>query len=159
MRIAFVMMAALAAGAGLWAKDAKDAKDKPTRRYLIEVNLEAFPQDHPKTALYSVIKAIEAGKIDYLLAQLADPKFVDLRVQLYDGNFEELVKETTRHLTNDPTLLKDLKRHVKDGEWETEGNNASVFLQENKDRRVFLRKVAGRWYLENEQTKKKKSEE
>jgi hypothetical protein len=137
--------------------EAKDAKEKSARRYLIDPNLEGYPQDLPKTALESVLKAIEAKKVDYLLAQLADPAFVDNRVRLYDGNFDDLVKETSRHFANDPTLVKSLKQLAKEGEWETADMSASVFLKANKDKRVFMKKIGTRWYLENRQKEKSKS--
>jgi hypothetical protein len=148
MRFAVVLLA----GFG-WVAPAlsQEAKDNPPKRYGIEANLDSYPQDHPKTALLSVIKTIEAGRIDYLLAQLSDPKFVDARVRLHDGKFEELVKETTAHLADDPTLLKDLKRIAKDGEWEAGDSTASAAAKDNKDKRVFLRKIGNRWFLENRQ--------
>jgi hypothetical protein len=128
----------------------QEAKDKIPNRFGIEAKLEDFPQDTAKKALDSVIKAIEAKKIDYLLAHLADPKFVDARVRLHDNKFDDLVKETTEYLAGDPTVLKDLKRFAKEGEWE-EGDSTSVSLKENKDKRAFLRKIGTRWFLENRQ--------
>lgn len=130
---------------------AEPAKDKPAARYGVAANLEAYPQDKPQTALESVLKAIDRKKFDYLLAQLADPKFVDERVKRYGGNFDELVKETSVHFTNDPTLLKHLRRLAKEGEWDMGDSAASVFLKNNKEKRVFLRKDGTRWYLENRQ--------
>src|SRR5262245_30553229 len=130
-------------------------KDKSGKRYLIAPNLELYPQDTPENALASAIKAIQEKKFDYLLAQLTDPEFVDRQVQQHaearkshQGSeklkevaaFDEFVKEVTTHLTEDPTLLKDLKRIAK-GEWERGDTTASAATKENKDKRAYFRKV------------------
>lgn len=123
--------------------------NKSTKRYGVEVELDFFPQDSPKAALESVLKAIERKRIAYLLAQLADPKFVDERVKSYGGNFEELVTETTKKLKDDPAAVKELRRFLKEGEWEGGDTTASAKLKDVKDRQVFLKKIGERWYLEN----------
>jgi hypothetical protein len=145
MRLTAVLLAFGLAVGLVWSQEAK----KVPQRYMIDANLDDYPQDSAKKTLESVIKAIEAGKIDYLLAHLADPKFVDMRVRLHDNKFDDLVKETTDYLANDPAILKDMKRFAKEGEWETGDAAASVYGKENKDRRVFLRKIGDRWFLEN----------
>lgn len=122
---------------------------KPARRYGIEAELDQYPQDTAKSALASVIKAIEGRRIDYLLAQLADPKFVDERLKKTGESFAELVKETNAKLTSDPAELRDLKRLAGAGVWEEGDNSASVGLDDLKDRRVYLRKDGARWYFEN----------
>jgi hypothetical protein len=129
----------------------QDAKDKVVKRYQTEAKLEDYPQDAAKKTLESVIKAIGASKIDYVLAHLADPKFVDARVSVLNDDFDALVKETTNYLANDPTILKELKRFAKEGEWEEGDGSASVYLKENKDRRAFMKKIGNRWFLENRQ--------
>jgi hypothetical protein len=149
MRTAAVLLAVLLAGAA-------PAKDKRAARYHVEPNLEVYPQDKPKTALESVLRAIDRKRIDYLLAQLADPKFVDERVRMNGGDFDRFVKETTEHLAEDPTLAKQLRRILKEGEWESGETTASAYLKDNKDKRVYLRKVGDRWYFENRQKAKAK---
>src|SRR4051812_8174040 len=71
-------------------------------RFGVEVDFDRFPQATPKEALRSVLKAIEARKFDYLLAQLAEPTFVDKRVKELGGRFELMVKETAQKLDADP---------------------------------------------------------
>jgi hypothetical protein len=131
---------------------AQETKEAPPRRYGIEVNLRDYPQETPKETLASVLRAIERGRINYLLAHLADPAFVDKRVkEIYGGNFEELVRETTHKLTDNPAAVKELKRFLKEGEWEGGDTTASVKLKNIKERQVFFRKIGRRWYLENRQ--------
>jgi hypothetical protein len=131
---------------------AQAPNEAPPRRYGIEANLRDYPQETPKEALASVLRAIERGRINYLLAHLADPAFVDKRVkEVYGGDFEELVRETTAKLTDNPATLKELQRFLKEGEWETGETTASAKLKDIKDRQVFFRKIGPRWYLENRQ--------
>jgi hypothetical protein len=150
MRFAAVVLAIFMAVAGVWAKD------KPAQRYDIDADLEVYPQDTPQKTLESVIKAIADKKIDYLLAQLADPKFVDARVKMH-GSFEEFVKEASDHLARDPSVVKQLKRFLKDGNWNVNEPGASAKLKDDKEKGVFLRKVGDRWFLENRTTDKEKS--
>src|SRR5262245_10521476 len=124
-------------------------ENKSTKRYGVEAELDFFPQDTPKNTLESVLKAIERKRITYLLAQLADPKFVDERVKSYGGNFDELVAETAKKLKDDPASVKELYRFLKEGEWEAGDGTATAKLKEVKDRQVFMRKIGERWFLEN----------
>jgi hypothetical protein len=125
---------------------------KPTTRYRIEPNVELYPQSTPKEALASVLKAIDGNRITYLLAQLADPQWVDRRVaQVHGGSFDGLVDETTQKLTHDRTSLKELRRFASEGMWEVADTTASVQLKDVKNHRVYLRKVGDRWYLESRQ--------
>jgi hypothetical protein len=150
MRQAAVLLALFVGVAGVWAKD------KPDKRYDIEADLETYPQDTPQKALESVIKAIADKKIDYLLAHLSDPKFVDARVKTH-GSFEEFVKEASDHLAKDPSVVKQFRRFLKDGTWDVNEPKASAKLKDLKDKGVFLRKVGDRWFLENRTTDKAKS--
>jgi hypothetical protein len=123
----------------------KRATDK---RYGIQADLKAYPQATPKEALASVLKAIDAKRIDYLLAQLADPDWVDKRVKGNGGSFTEVVEETTAQLIGDPGPAKLLRRFLKDGTWNVGDTRASVRLKDVEER-VYLHKVDGRWFLEN----------
>lgn len=127
------------------------AQDAPGTRYRVEPNLDAYPQATPKEALQSVVKAIDGQQFDYLLAQLADPQFVDARVKALAGGFPELVRETRTRLGEDPSAVRDLRRFAGDGEVEEAGETATVRLKDVKNRAVFLKKVKERWYLENRQ--------
>ncbi len=135
-----------------WAQQAK----RPPARYGIEADLDNYPQAEPKAALASVLKAIDQKKIDYLLAQLSDPQWVDERVQkVHGGRFEELVKETAAKLASDPTEVEELRRFLREGTWTENDSDAQVSLKEVPDRQVFLRKIGSRWYLENQKKQEK----
>src|SRR5262249_13863991 len=122
----------------------------PAARYGIEGDLERYPQASPKEALSSVLKAIDHRKIDYLLAQLSDPEFVDKRVQkVHGGKFEGLVEETAAKLANDPGEVKKLRRFIDGGRWKTKNNTATATLKDVPEH-VYFRNIGGRWFLENQ---------
>lgn len=123
----------------------------PAKRYGLEADLHAYPQKTPQETLASVLTAIARQRFDYMLAHLADPQFVDERVKRLNGNFDEVVKETTTKLTANPETVKDLWSILKEGEWEVRETTAAAQVKNLKDRRVFLRKFQGRWFLENRQ--------
>jgi hypothetical protein len=147
MRVGLVVCFSLVLVAGSAAQDTGTSK-----RYQIAANLDTYPQATPKETLASVLAAIENQRVDYLLAQLAEPDFVDKRVeQVYGGNFDELVKETTTKLTDSPGMAKELQRFLKEGEWESGDGTATAKLKDIKDRQVYMKKIGQRWYLENRQ--------
>jgi hypothetical protein len=118
-------------------------------RYGIEADLETYPQATPQKTLESVLTAIGRDRLNYLLAHLAEPGFVDERVKRWNGNFEVVVQEVRDKLRGNPETVKDLGRFLKEGEWEVGETAASVRLKDVLDRGVFLRKLGNRWYLEN----------
>jgi hypothetical protein len=135
---------------------ATPADDKPAARYGIAPDPKTYPQATAKEALASVLKAIDAKRFEYLVAQLADPAFVDDRVKrLYGGRFEQQVEDTRTRL--DPFAVKQLRRFLKDGTWEDGKDEASVRLKDVPERRVYLRRAGGRWYLEHRSAAKAKS--
>ncbi len=145
-------MVSVVAMAAAFALAAQDKSSEAPGRYGIPLNTRLYPQGAPKEALASVISAIENKRVNYLLAHLTDPVFVDKRVkELYGGNFDELVRETEGKLNNEPSAVKELGRFLKEGEWEAGESNATVCLKDIKDRQVYLRKIGDRWFLENRQ--------
>jgi hypothetical protein len=128
--------------------------DEGGARYCIALDLKTFPQATPKEALTSVLKAIDAKRFDYLVAQLADPAWVDEHVKRYNGGrFEAQVEETRGRL--DPGSIKLLRRFLSEGEWTDGDKEASVRLKDVPDRCLSLRKIEFRWYLENSSKPKK----
>jgi hypothetical protein len=121
-------------------------------RYNVDYDSNSFPQDTPKTALASVLRALNERRVDYLLAQLTDPEFVDDQVvNVYAGKFDELVKAVKMKLSNDPDILKNLARFASDGDWEMGETAASVKLKDLREK-VFFRKIGSRWFFENKKS-------
>ena len=149
MRTAVTFLAGLVCVAGLSAQAPKDSKEsKLAKRYGIEVDLLEYPQTTPQDALRSVFKAIDAGRIDYLAAHLADPDWVDQRVkQVHEGKFDRLVEEIRDKFANDKISLKELRRFLEEGQWDITDTRATAQMKDVKDR-VYMRKLDGRWFLE-----------
>jgi hypothetical protein len=134
-----------------WAcvAEAQAQENKLATRYNIAVEIDAFPQKTPEEALASVLKSIQTKRVDYLLAQLSDPAFVDKRVkEVHGGKFEDMVKEATQKLLDDPETVTMLRRYAKEGKWEKGDDTASATLKDSKDV-VYFRKLEGRWFMEN----------
>ncbi len=145
------------------------AQDQPppsklAKRYGLDASAMLFPQGTPQDALKSLLKAATSKRIDYLVAHLADPKFVDPRIADYQSlytqgsdearkfvAFDRLVRETTEHFANDPLLVKELRQFAADGEWETNEDRAVGAVKTISARKVFMRRVDDRWFLENRQ--------
>lgn len=128
---------------------ASDTAKVPEKRYDVTPDLTAYSQDTPKDALASIIKTVENKRIDYLLAHLTEPDWVDTRVQENGGNFVPVVEEAKGKLLDDPAPLKQLKLFQKEGDWKENSDRASVGHKDVADRRVYLRKIDGRWFLLN----------
>jgi len=142
------MVCALLAGA-LCAPWMPVQETNAATRFGVAADFSSYPQATPKETLSSVLKAIDNKRIDYLLAQLSDPDFVDRRVAVHGSNFDALVGETTEKLTADMAALKLLRRFLQEGEWRSTDLTATVRLKDVRDRCVCLRKTQGRWFLEN----------
>lgn len=145
-------------------KKAPPPASNPTR-YGFDYNPTLYPQKTPKETMASIVKAIDTKRVDYLLAQLADPKFVDGQVAQYrslfpNGTeaartflaFEKVTGATVQHLLADPILVKEMRLFARDAAWEEKEDNTSVgTLKDVPARKVFLKRIGERWYLENRQ--------
>jgi hypothetical protein len=156
------LLLGLAVAAAALAQD--NAEAKATRRYGVDLSLRRYPQNTPQEALKSVLKTLESGKVFYLAAQLADPRYIDDRVREHKrrlGNkgseadrdlvaFDRVVQDISSHLRDDPSLTRDLRRLGREGQWEVADDKASARLK-GVGRRALFRKVGDRWFLQNEQ--------
>lgn len=151
MRTSVALLVSLVALGGSFAQAPNQAA-KAVKRYGVEPNLDDYPQATPQETLASVLKAVDNNRIPYLVAQLADPQWVDERVrQVHGGKFEAMVEETAAKLANDRSSVKELRRFAQEGKWEVTGNTASAQVKDIKNHRVFMRKQDGRWFLESRQ--------
>jgi len=145
------------------ATKAQDEDKKVPPRYGFAYNAELYPQKKPQDALKSVIRAIDGKRVDYLLAQLADPKFVDAQVANYQASigkadpevrtlaaFGRFVEDTIGYFQSDPVVVKELRLFARDGQWEVDDMLATATLK-GSPRKVFFKQIGDRWYLENRQ--------
>jgi hypothetical protein len=130
------------------------ALSQDAARHGVAPDAKAYPQATAKDALASALKAIDAKRFDYLVAQLADPDFVDDRVKrVYAGKFDEQVQDTQTRL--DPATVKQLRRFAKDGAWTVGKTTAVVGLDDVKERVVRLVKKGDRWFLSHDSSPEK----
>lgn len=122
---------------------------KPYTRHGVVAIYNKYPQATAKEALASVIRALDANHVDYVLAHLTDPAFVDRRVKEYNGRFADLVEESRAKLSGNPAMLKLLQRFLKEGEWMQEEGTATVKLKDVKDQQVYLKRIDKHWMMEN----------
>jgi hypothetical protein len=135
---------------GLGTSAAQEAG--PPSRYGVFLNPRLYPQGAPKETLASVVAALDRGRIDYVLAQLTEPAFVDDRVaRFYRGDFDQLVGEASVKLADDPSVTRQLARFLKEGDWQETETTATARLKDVPDRQVYLRQIGARWYLQNRQ--------
>jgi hypothetical protein len=141
---------AVLAGLGCLAGAAAGEKvTEPAKRYGVEADLKTYPQGTPQETLASVLKAVEDKRVNYLVAQLANPKFVDQRLKETGGRFDDLVQGARAKLVDDPGPAKLLRRFLKEGDWQVSDDAASVRLKDVRDRGAYFRRENGRWFLEN----------
>jgi hypothetical protein len=115
------------------------------KRFGIAADMKTYPQDTPKESLASILKAIDMKRVDYILAQLADPQFVDERVKIV--GYDELVAEATAKLIGDPGTAKLFQRFLKEGDWTIDETTASVRHKESGERFATFTKSGERWFL------------
>lgn len=143
-------LAMLVLFAGLSAAQAP--REKLGRRYNMEPDLDLYPQATPQDCLGSVLKAMTNGRMDYLMAQLAEPDYVDERVkQVHGGRFDALVREAQAKLAADPGIMKRLRSFLQDGEWSVQDVTASSRVKDIPAQ-VYFRKLDGRWFFDNRKT-------
>jgi hypothetical protein len=123
--------------------------DEVVQRYGINADYKTYPQSTAKETLASFLKAVEDKHLNYALAHLADPHWVEKRVKDVGGKFEDLVKEC-RETKLDPVALKQLHRFLQDGEWKVEDKTAEVRLKDVADRSVGFFKIDDRWFMLSE---------
>jgi hypothetical protein len=147
VRTGFVSLFTLLGVLALAAQDG--ANLTPAKRHGVDLDLKTYPQTAPKDVLGSLLKAVDAKRVDYVLAQLADPEWVDRRVKETSGGFAALVEECTARLVGNEAVVRRLKKMLAAGEWKIDTAAASVRLKETDDGVLFFRKMSGRWYVEN----------
>jgi hypothetical protein len=140
---------------------------KAGKRFGVELDLKRFPQATPQEALQSVLKAVDSGRVYYLAAHLADPKWINEEVQKQKRQlpkkgseedrdlvaFDEVVQAISKHLRDDPSLLRDLRRIGKEGQWQQLAPDRSAAKAKGTGRLAIFRKIGKRWFLENRQEK------
>lgn len=144
----------------------KESESKLKTRYGMDFQRLFYLQGSPAEAMKSVVKAIDSQRLDYLLAHLSDPVFVDRRVEEYKKDlpvaatlkeetrqavaFDRFVADLKKQFDEDPQLVKEMRLFAKQGEWDIK-EDAAVGTLKGTPRKAFLKKLENRWFLENRQ--------
>jgi hypothetical protein len=147
-----------------FSSQAQDEKKKSPPRFGFNVDETTFPQQKPDDAMKSITRALDRKRVDYLLAQLADPTYVDYWVDRYKRDFTEgkeegkqllafnrLVREKNEYYQNDPLIAKELRFFAKEAKWEEMDDIAVGTTEKVPARKVYLKRIGERWFLLNKQ--------
>ncbi|MSR33093.1 MAG: hypothetical protein EXR99_16510 [Gemmataceae bacterium] len=122
---------------------------KPAARFGVPADATLFPQSNPKELQLSLLKALGEKRIDYLLAHLVDPSYVDERItRVYEGRFEGQFEETRSKLEN-PPLKGEFEKILKEGKMEATAATAVLRLPALPEREIHFAFKGGKWYLLN----------
>ncbi len=126
-------------------EDSQPAAEKLAMRYGVRADVARYPQTKPQENLRSVVKAIEADDVTYLLAHLVWPAEVDKQ---FSGDRDRLVKLASRSMPEKSRKLADaLARHLSAGKWTIGPHTARSQTDGLPD--VTLSRLADRWFMHN----------
>jgi hypothetical protein len=133
-------------------------------RFGFNLDVMTYPQKSPQDTMKSIALALSRKRVDYMLAHIVDPDYVDYWVERYKKDytqgsdkarqllaFDRLVEETNQYYLNEPLVLKELRIFIKEGEWEEKEDIAVGTAKSLPARKMFLRRNGDRWFLENRQ--------
>jgi hypothetical protein len=148
-RAVSVVAAVLLLGPVLGQDPKKVDDDLVPRRFMIDLNQVGYPQRTPKEAFTSIIKAVENERFDYLLAHLLEPSWIDKRIREFNLTPAKMAAEIRKKYTDDPELMKELRKFSIDGELTETADTAVIRLKGVRDRQIFMKKIGTRWFMEN----------
>ena len=141
-RTMFLAVAAIA----LWISSAVVAEEaNPNLRYGIPVDRTRFSQDGPQQTVRSIVRALNDGKVAYMLAHLIAPDDVDAKLKLDRAALRQLAGKATPESTGE--LRDALLDHLEQGRWIIKGGRALSEVQGRAD--LTLERIGGRWYMHN----------
>ncbi|NQT35915.1 MAG: hypothetical protein HQ581_00410 [Planctomycetes bacterium] len=116
-----------------------------TRRYDIRADLQRYAQDDPQQAIRSVIRALETGDTEYMLAHLISPAQVDEKLEGDPAAFRALAAKATPEKSK--RLVAALGVHLDDGAWTIWRQGAWSHVEGAAG--LSLEKVGQRWFMHN----------
>ncbi len=143
------------------------AQDAPLpkleQRYGFSLS-ESYPQKTPQETMKAIVRAFDSDRVDYLLAHLVDPAFVDGKVAEYKKGFpatldertrtllafDKLLREVKAHFREDPILEKEIRTFARKAEWKEDGETR-VGTLEKTSRKIVMKKSGERWFMFEQQ--------
>jgi hypothetical protein len=119
-------------------------------RYGQEVDLKLYPQGTPQEAIGSVIKAMKAADITYMLAHLVSPAEVDRKLKGDLEAFRKLALTATPEKTKG--MVTELQKLIEDGTWTMRRDFCWASLDGKRD--LTLERIGKRWFMHNTPVKR-----
>jgi hypothetical protein len=120
---------------------------KESGRFGIPLDEASFPQNSPENLRKSLLNALNSDKIEYMLAHLADPSFIDKNVrEVHEGDFAKQVAETREKLKKG--LKSPLESLLKEGKLSASEKSASLKDSALNDFIISMKLENNKWYME-----------
>lgn len=119
-------------------------------RYGQEVDLRLYPQSTPQQAIESVIEAMKAADITYMLAHLVSPTEVDRKLKGDRDAFRKLAVKATPEKTK--AMVTELQKLLDDGTWTMRRNLCWATIDGTRD--LTLERIGRRWFMHNTPVKR-----
>ncbi len=119
-------------------------------RYGQEVDLKLYPQGTPQEAIASVIKAMKAADVTYMLAHLVSPTEVDRKLKGDRDAFRKLAVKATPEKAK--AMVTELQGLLDDGTWTMRRNLCWTTVDGKRD--LTLERVGRRWFMHNTPVKR-----
>ena len=123
----------------------------PPPRYGIDADLDALPARLAQGRPGVRPQGDRRRRFDYVVAQLADPDFVDKQVAGRRRQVRWVRRPMTDRLTDDPEPSGNCGGSRRKANSNVTGDAAIVSHKDVKGRQVYLRKIGSRWFLEDRQ--------
>jgi lambda repressor-like predicted transcriptional regulator len=140
-----IVPATLVAVALLVTASAAAEEANPNLRYGIPVDPTHFSQDGAQQTVRSIVRALDDGKVSYMLAHLIAPEDIDAKLKFDRAALRRLAGKATAASTE--KLRNALVDHLEQGRWIIKGGRALSEVQDRAD--LTLERVGGRWYMHN----------
>lgn len=114
-------------------------------RYGVRADTARYPQSKPAETLKSVLRAVKASDIEYLLAQLILPDEVDEKFRGSRKQLLGLAEKSTA--AKSQRLIDALDRHIDQGRWTAGPDSARCRTKGLPD--VTLSRLGNRWFMHN----------
>ncbi|MCE9529991.1 MAG: hypothetical protein K8T89_02450 [Planctomycetes bacterium] len=129
------------------------AFDKDRYDYIVAFMLDPRLVDEQLRNSYPYYEKLARQQVEMeeMKKKQSNPIYVRDRIRSLaeQANFENLTRRVKAKLDDDPVAMKELRKLAREGEYIVAGDAMTVSHKDIKDHVLYLRNMAGRWYLEN----------
>ena len=152
LAVAWILVGCVAVAQAQTRLAIKSDEESPVwaERYGQEADLKLYRQSTPQEAIESVIKAMKAADITYMLAHLVSPTEVDRKLKGDRDAFQKLAVKATPEKTK--AMVTELQMLLDDGTWTMRRNLCWATTDGKRD--LTLEKIGRRWFMHNTPVKR-----